>query len=48
MTREKFCQVDNATAHKILKDKKYFQKLTLIKVKVNAIPSSSNIIEGSG
>ena len=48
MIEEDLCLVDSATTHTILKDKKYFQNLTLIKAKVNTISSSSNIIEGSG
>ena len=48
MIRENFCLEDSATTHTILKDKKYFQSLTLIKAKVNTIFDSSNIIEGSG
>lgn len=48
MIRENFCLEDSATMHTILKDKKYFQSLTLIKAKVNTIFDSSNIIEGSG
>ena len=47
MTREDFCLADNATTHTFLKDKKYFQNLTLIKAKVKTIYGSSNIIEGS-
>ena len=45
---EDFCLANSATTYTILKDKKYFQNLTLIKVLVNTISSSSNIIEGSG
>ncbi|KAL4639000.1 hypothetical protein ACB092_03G186400 [Castanea dentata] len=48
MIGEDFCLADSATTHTILKDKKYFQSLTLIKARVNTISSSSNIIEGSG
>lgn len=48
MIGEIFSLADSATTHTILKDKKYFQSLTLIKAKVNTISGSSNIIEGSG
>ncbi|KAL4599649.1 hypothetical protein ACB092_11G141300 [Castanea dentata] len=41
------CLVDSATTHTILKDKKYFQNLTLFKAKVNTISGSSNMVEGS-
>ena len=34
---EDLCLADGATTHTILKDKKYFQNLTLIKPKVNTI-----------
>ena len=48
MIEENFCLAESTTTHTILKDKKYFQNLTLIKVMVNTISGSSNIIEGSG
>ena len=47
MIEEDFCLADSATTHTILKNKKYFQNLTLIKSKVNTISNSSNIMEGS-
>jgi hypothetical protein len=48
MTGEDFCLADNATTHTILKDKKYFQQLSLSKDYVNTISGSSNLIKGSG
>ena len=48
MIEKYFCLADNATMHIILKDKKYFQNLTLIKSKVNTISGSSDIMESSG
>ena len=44
---EDFCLADGAITHTILKDKKYFQQLTLSKAKINTISGSSNLIEGS-
>ena len=44
---EDFCLADGTITHTILKDKKYFQQLTLSKAKINTISSSSNLIEGS-
>ena len=48
MIGEDLCLADSATTHTILKDKKYFQSLVLIKARVNNVFGSSNIIEGSG
>ena len=45
---EDFCLADSATTHTILKDKKYFQQLSLSKAYVNTISGSSNLIEGFG
>ena len=47
MMGEDFCLADSATTHTILKDKKYFQQLSLSKAYVNTISGSSNLIEGS-
>ncbi|KAG2678802.1 hypothetical protein I3760_11G021200 [Carya illinoinensis] len=48
MNNRDVCLADSATTHTILKDKKYFQNLTLNKVYVHIISGSSNLIEGSG
>jgi hypothetical protein len=48
MMGKDFCLADSATTHTILKDKKYFQQLSLSKAYVNIISGSSNLIEGSG
>ena len=37
MIEENFCLANSTTTHTILKDKKYFQNLTLIKAMVNTI-----------
>ena len=42
------CLVDSATTHTILKEKKFFLTLSPIKVKINTISRSINLIEGSG
>jgi len=47
MTSKEFCLADSVTTHTILKDKKYFQILTLCKANVNTISGSSNLIEDS-
>ena len=41
------CLAESATTHTVIKNKKYFQQLTLNKVKVNTISGPSNLIEGS-
>ena len=48
MIGKDFCLADSATTHTILKDKKYFQQLSLRKAYVNIISGSSNLIEDSG
>jgi hypothetical protein len=48
MMGEDFCLADSTTTHTILKDKKYFQQLSLSKAYVNTISGSSNLIEGFG
>ena len=41
------CLADSAITHTDLKEKKYFQQLTINKAKVNTISGPSNLIEGS-
>ena len=48
MNNKDVCLADSPTTHTILKDKKYFQNLTLSKAYVHTISDSSNLIEGSG
>ena len=48
MGDEDVCLVDSSTTHTILKDQKYFLKLTLVIANVYTISSTSNMIEGSG
>ena len=48
MNEDDVCLVDCATTHTILRDKKYFLKLTLIKVNVSTISGTTNLVEGSG
>ena len=48
MMGKDFCLADSATTHTILKDKKYFQQLSLSKTYANTILGSSNLIEGFG
>ncbi|KAG2713178.1 hypothetical protein I3760_04G163900, partial [Carya illinoinensis] len=43
---ENICLADNCTTHTILKNKKYFQCLTLNRTNVNTISSFLNLIEG--
>ncbi|TYI50991.1 hypothetical protein E1A91_D12G142800v1, partial [Gossypium mustelinum] len=45
---EDLCLVNNATTHTILKNKKYFSRLTMQKASVSTISGSTKIIEGSG
>ena len=47
MMGEDFFLADRAITHTILKDKKYFQQLSLSKAYVNIISGSLNLIEGS-
>jgi hypothetical protein len=42
------CLANSATTHTVIKNKKYFQELTLNKAKVTTISRPSNLIEGSG
>ena len=48
MNEDDVCLADNATTHTILRDKKYFLELTLIKANVNTISGTTNLVEGSG
>ena len=41
------CLVDCATTHTILRDKRYFLELTLIKDNVSTISGTTNLVEGS-
>ena len=47
MFKDDFCLTHNVATHTILKEKNYFQTLTLSKANVNTISCSSNLIEGS-
>ena len=47
MNEDDVCFVDCATMHTILRDKRYFLELTLIKANVSTISGTTNIIEGS-
>ena len=48
MNEDDVCLVDCATMHTILRDKKYFLELTLIKPNVSTIFSTTNLVEVSG
>ena len=48
MSNEFICLTNSATTHTILTSKKYFFKPTMLKVKVNTMSSSTNLIEGFG
>ena len=42
------CIADCATTHTILRDKKYFSNISLVKYNVNTISGLVNLIQGSG
>ena len=48
MNNEDLCLADSATTYTILKSKKYFSTLTMLKANVNTISDSINLIEGFG
>ena len=48
MNKDDVCLVDCATTHTILRDKRYFLELTLMKVNVSTISGTTNLVEGSG
>ena len=48
MNEDDVCLIDCATTHTILRDKKYFLELTLIKANVSIISSTTNLVEGFG
>ena len=46
MNEDDVCLVDCATTHTILRDKRYFLELTLIKENVSTISGTTNLVEG--
>ena len=48
MNEDDVCLKDCATIHTILRDKRYFLELTLIKVNVSTISGTTNLVEGFG
>ena len=48
MNENDVCFADCATTHTILRDKRYFLELALIKANVSTISSTTNLVEGSG
>ena len=48
MNKNNVCLTNYATMHTILRDKRFFIELTLIKVNVSTISSTTNLVEGSG
>ena len=42
------CLLDSAATHTILKDRKYFSKLTMYQANINTISGTAKLIEGSG
>ena len=48
MNEDDVCLADCATMHTILRDKRYFLELTLIKANVSTISGTTNLVEGSG
>ena len=48
MNEDDVCLIDCATTHTILRDKRYFLELTLIKVNVSTICGTTNLVEGCG
>ena len=47
MNEDDVCFADCATTHTILRDKRYFLELTLIKTNVSTISGTTNLVEGS-
>ena len=48
MNEDDVCLADCATTHTILRDKRYFLELTLIKANVSTISGTTNLVEGFG
>ena len=48
MNGDDVCLADYATTHTILRDKRYFLELTLIKANISTISCTTNLVEGSG
>ena len=48
LKKDDVCFADCATTHTILRDKRYFLELTLIKANVSTISSTTNLVEDSG
>ena len=48
MNDDGVCLTDCATRHTILRDKRYFLELTLIKANVSFISGTTNLVEGFG
>ena len=48
MNEDDVCLADYATTHTILRDKRYFLELTLIKANVSTISAPTNLVKGSG
>ena len=48
MNEDDVCLANCATTYTILRDKRYFLELTLIKANVSIISSTTNLVEGSG
>ena len=48
MNEDDVCLADYATTHTIIRDKRYFLKLILIKANVSTISGTTNLVEGKG
>ena len=48
MNEDDVCLANYATTHTILRDKRYFLELTLIKANVSTISGTINLVEGFG
>ena len=48
MNEDDVCLADCATTHTILRDKRYFLELTLIKANVSTISRTTNLVKGFG
>ena len=48
MNEDDVCLADCATTHTILRNKRYFLELTLIKANVSTISGTTNLVEGFG
>ena len=48
MNEDDVCLANCVTTHTILRDKRYFLELTLIKANVSTISSTTNLVESSG